>query len=303
MSRLSNFIKPAAPTEKVRVQLEQNTDSWMAKNMDILYEHYVNVIQFLNGVKKNVVSLQVAKGWDLKRYGACLRASTMSLVEALLDSPGEEGGGVTKPQAECMERQGDRGEEPGSVVINWKDANDILPASLCSPSACPVSAARRDSSLNTPGALPPRSTAHPGPFSSPREGDRTHMPAASTTERLVAKQQKRLKIKSSAQTGGKEVGEMTIEVLQQQDQVGNMSCDSLDRADPHHFNFKSNFHLSEEVSESNDSADEFKTVGPKKRAEGRSRCGSTRDEEVTGAGAEAETVGGCGTRHHTIERG
>lgn len=189
-----------------------------------------------------------------------------------------------------------------NVVVDLDGNDDILPASLCSPSACPLTAARRDCSLNTPGALPPRSTAPPGPFSSPHEGDRTHMPAASTTERPVAKQQKRLKIKSSAQTGGKEVGEMTIEVLQQQDQAGNMTCDSLDRADPHHFNLKSNFHLSEEVSESNDSANEFKTVGPKKRAEGRSWCESTRDEEVTGAGAETETGGG-GTRHHTTERG
>lgn len=57
-----------------------------------------------------MVSLQVAKGWALKRYGDRLRASTISLVEALLDSPGEEGGGATQSQAERMERQGERGE-------------------------------------------------------------------------------------------------------------------------------------------------------------------------------------------------
>lgn len=152
------------------------------------------------------------------------------------------------------------------------------------PPACPGPAARRESSLIAPRTLPSRPAAPPAV-------DRTNRPAAPAMERPVANQQKRLKIKTSAQTGGKEVGEMTIEVLQQQEQADTLSCGSLDRADPHYLNLKSNFHLSEEDSESNGSVDEFKTVGPKKRAEGRSRRESIRDGEATGAGVETEGVG------------
>lgn len=81
---------------------------------------------------------------------------------------------------------------------------------------------------------------------------------------------------------------MTIEALQQQEPAGALSSDSLDRADPYYFNIKSNFHLSEEDNESNDSVEEFKTVGSKKQTEDRSRreptgvrvdWGEGRDEE------------------------
>lgn len=100
VSRLSSFIKPAAPTEQVRRQLEQNTDSWMSKNLDILYDHYATVIESLKGTRKTEVSFQVARTWAFKRYGARLRASTMSTVETLLEPSGEEGGGRARSEAD-----------------------------------------------------------------------------------------------------------------------------------------------------------------------------------------------------------
>ncbi|KAL4001181.1 MFS transporter (facilitated glucose transporter) [Sarotherodon galilaeus] len=232
---------------------------------------------------------------ELQKADARAPARLDALREINVEAGEGEGGGKT----------GEGGDVVGvargirsNVAVDLDGIDDILPASLCSPSACPVTAARRESSLIVPGALPPQPTAPPGTFSSPRSGDRTNVPAASTMEGPIAKQQKRFKIKTSAETGGKEVGEMTIEVLQQQEQAGNLSCDSLDRADPHYFNLKSNFHLSEDASESNGSADEFKTVGPKKRAEGRSRHESTRDEE--GTGGQNGDRGGGGVAHANI---
>lgn len=86
VSRLSGFTKPTALTEQVKVQLAQNTCSWMANNLYFLHDHYETVIQVLNNVKKNKVSLDIAKGCAVKRYGARLRASTLTVVEYLLVS-------------------------------------------------------------------------------------------------------------------------------------------------------------------------------------------------------------------------
>lgn len=129
VSRLSNFIKPAAPTEQVRMQLERNTDSWMSKNMDILYDHYVTVIESLNGTGKNEVSFQVAKAWAFKRYGARLRDSTMSTVDTLLKSSGEEGGGRARSEAGHTKEQNtaQRGEGSESIPINLRDDNEFPP--------------------------------------------------------------------------------------------------------------------------------------------------------------------------------
>lgn len=117
-----------------------------------------------------------------------------------------------------------------------------------------------------------------------RVGDRTNGPDP------IVKQQKRVKIKTSAETGDKEVGEMTIEALQQQEPAGDLSSDSLDRADPHYFNIKSNFHLSEEDNESNGSVTEFKSVRPIKQMEFRGGREPTGEGEPIGAEAETRSA-------------
>lgn len=76
----------------------------------------------------------------------------------------------------------------------------------------------------------------------------------------TAKQQKRLKIKTATQKGGKEVGEMPIGVPQHQDQAANMSNDSLEHTDPHYFNLNVNFCLSGNDSEGSGAADELRNA-------------------------------------------
>lgn len=378
--RLSSFIKPAAPTEQVRRQLEQNTDSWMSKNLDILYDHYATVIESLKGTRKTEVSFQVARTWAFKRYGARLRASTMSTVETLLEPSGEEGGGRARSEADHTREQNTAQREGGSglmpinlrddnefpplptmvknqtasssktqnasyqknlslgkrktiseelnelqtvnarvpatsgalprviaekgrnvdggktgeggsrvkstarvrsnVVVDLDETDDILPASLCSPPVCPRNAVRRDLPLTAANRLPSEPATLSVSCSTSRAGDRTNGPDP------IMKQQKRVKIQTSAETGDKVVGEMTIEVLQQQEPAGNLSSDSLNRADPHYFNIESNFHLSEEDNESNDSVAEFKTVRQRKQRESRSERGLTGEGDPVGAGVE-----------------
>lgn len=91
-TRLSDFIKPAAPNDEVKARIAHNTDSWMKNNLKILYEHYETVIQSLRYDKHNKVSLDIAKGWAGRRYGACLKLSTLTIVESFFVS-GEEGEG------------------------------------------------------------------------------------------------------------------------------------------------------------------------------------------------------------------
>lgn len=384
VSRLSSFIKPAVPTEQVRRQLDQNTDSWMSKNLDILYDHYATVIESLKETRKTEVSFQVAKTWAFKRYGTRLRVSTMSTVETLLKSSGEEGGGGARSEAghtreqntvqrggrsgvmpidlrddnefpplptvvknqtasssniqnvsyqknlslgkrktsveELNElqtvnarapatagalpkgRNGDGGKtgEGGSrvettarirsnVVVDLDETDDILPASLCSPPVRPRNIVRCDLPLTAANRLTSEPATPSVSCSTSRAGDRTNGPDP------IMKQQKRVKIQTSAKTGDKVVGEMTIEALQQQEPAGNLSSDSLDRTDPHYYNIKSNFHLNEEDNESEGSVAEFKTVRQIKQRESHSGRGLTGKGEPVGA--EAETRGAEGGYH------
>lgn len=150
-----------------------------------------------------------------------------------------------------------------NVAVDLDVDNDILPASLCSPSACSVGAAGCD-------PPPGRSCcdAPSGPFSSPPIGERMNMEAPPVEDASAANQQKWLKIKTITQTGEEEVGEMIIEVPQQHDQAANMSSDSLDRTDPDHLKLNVNFHLSEDGREGDGSADDFKALRPKNASDG-----------------------------------
>lgn len=192
------------------------------------------------------------------------------------------GGGKTGEGGNVVEIAG---RVRSNVVVDLDAIDDIMPASLCPLPACPGTAVRRDSSLTAPDNLPSRPAAPPASCPLSRAGDRTNGPDS------IANQQKRLKIKTSAETGDKEVGEMTIEALQQQAPAGAVSSDSLDRADPHYFNIKSNFHLSEEDNESNGSMEEFKTMGSKKQTEGHGGRGPAGVGESIGARAETKSTG------------
>ncbi|KAI9529117.1 hypothetical protein NQZ68_013424 [Dissostichus eleginoides] len=45
---LTSFIKPAAPNSKVLNLAEANTQFWMNRNLDILKEHYTDLLQDLS---------------------------------------------------------------------------------------------------------------------------------------------------------------------------------------------------------------------------------------------------------------
>lgn len=59
----------------------------------------------------------------------------------------------------------------------------------------------------------------------------------------AANQQEQLQVKTTTEEGVAQIGEMMIEVPNQQDQAVSMSNDSLDHTDSHHFNY--NFNLSD----------------------------------------------------------
>lgn len=116
-TRLSDFIKPAAPNEKVRIQTRHNTDSWIKGNLNILHEHYETVIQGLKHVEISKVSLDIAKGWAGKRYGARMKASTLPMVESLLENEKQLGD-------ECLQTAGGNGEDKVTEEMPKIDLND-----------------------------------------------------------------------------------------------------------------------------------------------------------------------------------
>lgn len=84
VNRLTDFIKPAAPTEHTRTKVAENTTTWMQKNMIILQEHYSSTISSLNNTPKDPLALQIAIGWARKRYGQRLTPETIHTVEHTL---------------------------------------------------------------------------------------------------------------------------------------------------------------------------------------------------------------------------
>lgn len=129
-TRLSDFIKPAAPNDKVKAQLADNTDSWTKNNMNILYANYEVVIQSLKYVKMNKVSLDIAKGWAGKRYGARLKASTFTIVESLLVLRDDERGKQLEgghPQAENGEGGEGIAVEALGIDLNDEEQFPALP--------------------------------------------------------------------------------------------------------------------------------------------------------------------------------
>lgn len=87
VNRLTDFIKPAAPTQHTRTRVADNTTTWMKNNMTILQEHYSSTITSLSDTPKDPLALQIAIGWARKRYGPKLTPETIHTVEHTLDIP------------------------------------------------------------------------------------------------------------------------------------------------------------------------------------------------------------------------
>ena len=84
VTRLTDFIKPATPSDTTRHKIQNNTDNWMRTNMAILQEHYTNTIHTLGHIPHNPIAFQIATGWARKRYGQRLRADTITATEGIL---------------------------------------------------------------------------------------------------------------------------------------------------------------------------------------------------------------------------
>lgn len=85
-NKLSDFIKPAAPTEQTREKIKLNTEKWMESNLTILQDHYVETIAQYSNLNRNEVALQVAFHWAQKRYGGRWSPNTTTAIESLLTS-------------------------------------------------------------------------------------------------------------------------------------------------------------------------------------------------------------------------
>lgn len=84
VNRLTDFIKPAGPTESTRKKVQDNTTQWMLNNMHILQQHYEDIILTLNSLPFNDTALQIATGWARKRYGTRLRSETLQTIEHII---------------------------------------------------------------------------------------------------------------------------------------------------------------------------------------------------------------------------
>ncbi|XP_041939988.1 mucin-2-like [Alosa sapidissima] len=87
VAKLTQFIKPALPTQHTRTLLNQNTSDWMQHNMDILLEHYNTQLTLLTSTPSpfNTLAFQIASGWARKRYHTRLSPTTLQTVQRLLN--------------------------------------------------------------------------------------------------------------------------------------------------------------------------------------------------------------------------
>ena len=89
VDKLTNFIKPASPTELTTNKVRDNTHSWMHNNMDILKTHYTHTIDTLTKSPQphNPDAYIIALGWARKRYTHKLTFQTLTRVEDILKPP------------------------------------------------------------------------------------------------------------------------------------------------------------------------------------------------------------------------
>lgn len=82
--KLTQFIKPSSPNNTVQEQVQKNTAVWMDKNMQILQEHYTDLITRLTDIDAGRLALKVAANWAHRRYGNRLHQDTLTRTESLL---------------------------------------------------------------------------------------------------------------------------------------------------------------------------------------------------------------------------
>lgn len=90
VSKLTEFIKPAAPTTDTLALIQNNTKQWMASNIQILNTHYTT--QFTTLLQKqttpyNHTAFQIASGWARKRYGNRFSDTTLSTIHHIFLQP------------------------------------------------------------------------------------------------------------------------------------------------------------------------------------------------------------------------
>ncbi len=80
-TRLTDFIRPAAPSVETTARVSENTTTWMQNNMTILRDHYTTLMSSLHNIPNNPQAFQIATGWAKKRFHNRLSPSTLHTVE------------------------------------------------------------------------------------------------------------------------------------------------------------------------------------------------------------------------------
>ncbi|KAM7401467.1 hypothetical protein PAMA_005596 [Pampus argenteus] len=99
VNRLTDFIKPAAPSQETRIKVQNNTTHWMTTNMNILHEHYEHTILTLSNLTYNSTALQIATGWARKRYNTRLRTETLQTAEQIIHTHSNTSTNITSNTA------------------------------------------------------------------------------------------------------------------------------------------------------------------------------------------------------------
>ncbi|KAM7423441.1 hypothetical protein PAMA_011146 [Pampus argenteus] len=99
VNRLTDFIKPAAPSQETRIKVQNNTTHWMTTNMNILHEHYEHTILTLSNLTYNSTALQIATGWARKRYNTRLRIETLQTAEQIIHTHSNTSTNITSNTA------------------------------------------------------------------------------------------------------------------------------------------------------------------------------------------------------------
>lgn len=85
-NKLTNFVKPAHPTQNTLKKVEQNTQSWMGQNMLILHDHYRDVLcSLLTSLDSfNDGDFSTAQTWAKNRFGRKLKSTTIEKTREMI---------------------------------------------------------------------------------------------------------------------------------------------------------------------------------------------------------------------------
>lgn len=86
VKKLTDFIRPSAPTAETRTKIYNNTTQWMLNTITILGQHYTHTIDSISTGPYNNLAFHIATGWARKRYGSRLSSGTLTTAHRTLGS-------------------------------------------------------------------------------------------------------------------------------------------------------------------------------------------------------------------------